>query len=111
MKTPICDFVKNYVKTNSHRLHVPGHKGKGFLGIESFDVTEIDGADDLYSPSSIIFESENNASKLFNCPTFYTTEGSSHAIRAMVFLVSLYAKRNNKSTTILATRNVHKILS
>ena len=108
MKTPICDFVKNYVKTNSHRLHVPGHKGKGFLGIESFDVTEIDGADDLYSPSSIIFESENNASKLFNCPTFYTTEGSSHAIRAMIFLVSLYAKRNNKSTTILATRNVHK---
>ncbi len=108
MKTPICDFVKNYVNSNAFRLHVPGHKGNGFLGIESYDVTEIDGADDLYCPTSIILESENNASALFECPTFYTTEGSSHAIRAMVYLANIYAKRNNKSTTILATRNVHK---
>lgn len=108
MKTPICDFVKNYVKSNPYRLHVPGHKGNGFLGIESYDVTEIDGADDLYCPTSIILESEKNASALYECPTFYTTEGSSHAIRAMVYLANLYAKRNNKSTNILATRNVHK---
>ncbi len=108
MKTPICDFVKNYIESNPHRLHVPGHKGNGFLGVESYDVTEIDGADELYSPSSIILESENNASKIFDCPTFYTTEGSSHAIRTMVFLATLYAKRDNKFTYILATRNVHK---
>ncbi|MBR2376969.1 MAG: aminotransferase class V-fold PLP-dependent enzyme [Clostridia bacterium] len=108
MKTPICDFVNEYVNKKSHRLHVPGHKGSGFLGVEKFDITEIDGADDLYCPSSIILESEENASKIYNCPTYYTTEGSSHAIRAMVYLVNLYAKRNGKSTKILATRNVHK---
>ena len=108
MKTPICNFVKEYVNKKSHRLHVPGHKGSGFLGVENFDITEIDGADDLYCPTSIILESENNASKIYNCPTFYTTEGSSHSIRAMVYLTNLYAKRNNKPNKILATRNVHK---
>ncbi|MBO5851580.1 MAG: hypothetical protein J6R29_04540, partial [Clostridia bacterium] len=30
------------------------------------------------------------------------------AIRAMIYLINLYAKRNNKSTKILATRNTHK---
>ena len=108
MKTPICDFVKKYVKDKPCRLHVPGHKGKGFLGVEKFDITEIDGADDLQSPESIIAQSQDNASKLFGYPTFYTTEGSSHAIRAMVYLASLYALRNGLSTSILATRNVHK---
>ena len=66
MKTPICDFVKNYVSSNACRLHVPGHKGAGFLGVENFDITEIDGADDLYCPMGIISESENNASYLFD---------------------------------------------
>ena len=108
MKTPICDFVKNYALKNTCRLHVPGHKGAGFLGVENYDVTEIDGADDLYSASGIIKESEDNASSLFNCPTFYTTEGSSHAIRAMIYLATLYAKKHNKSNLILSTRNVHK---
>jgi pyruvate formate lyase activating enzyme len=41
MKTPICDFVNKYVKQKSHRLHVPGHKGSGFLGIENFDISPI----------------------------------------------------------------------
>ena len=108
MKTPICDFVKNYISTNPYRLHVPGHKGVGFLGVENYDITEIDGADDLYVPTGIIKESENNASSLFNCPTFYTTEGSSHSIRAIIYLTTLYAKKFNKSNLILASRNVHK---
>lgn len=108
MKTPICDFVNEYVNKKSHRLHVPGHKGSGFLGVEKYDITEIDGADDLYCPSSIILESEQNASTIYNCPTYYTTEGSSHAIRAMVYLINIYAKRFKKNAKILATRNVHK---
>lgn len=108
MKTPVCDFVKEYASSNPCRLHVPGHKGNGFLGVEDLDITEIDGADDLYCPNSIILESERNASALFGCHTFYTTEGSSHAIRAMLFLAAAYAKKHDKNKFILATRNVHK---
>ena len=49
MKTPICDFVANYKKQKAVRLHMPGHKGKKHLGAESYDITEISGADVLYA--------------------------------------------------------------
>lgn len=108
MNTPICDFVKQYANSGTLRLHMPGHKGKSFLGCEAFDITEIDGADSLYLADGIIAESEQNASSLFGCRTFYSTEGSSLSIRAMIHLTLLYAKEHGKSTKIAAARNVHK---
>ncbi len=108
MNTPICDFVRNYNEKNGLRLHMPGHKGKGLLGFENLDITEIQGADSLYEAKSIIAESEKNASELFGCDTFYSTEGSSQCIRAMLYLVFLYAKSHNTDCLILSARNVHK---
>ena len=46
-------------------MHMPGHKGMGLLGVEGLDITEIDGADVLYSANGIIEESQKNASVLF----------------------------------------------
>ena len=69
MDTPICDFVRNYSRKDTLRLHMPGHKGSSFLGLENPDITEIDGADSLYEPSGIIAQSEANASRLFGCKT------------------------------------------
>lgn len=108
MKTPIFDFVKNYSEKETVRLHMPGHKGTDFLGCEKLDITEITGADSLYEADGIIRESEENASKIFDCETLYSTEGSSLSIRAMLYLVCLYAKENGKKPLILAGRNVHK---
>lgn len=108
MKTPICDFVREYKESGSVRLHMPGHKGREFIGGESLDITEIFGADSLYDASGIIRESERNASSLFGCDTFYSTEGSSHVIRAMAYLVCLHAKANGQRAKILAARNCHK---
>ena len=103
MNTPIIDFVKEYEQKNMARFHMPGHKGKSFLGVEMYDITEIDGADVLGSADGIIAESENNASLLFDTRhTFYTTQGSTTAIYAMLALVK---KQNG---VILAARNVHK---
>lgn len=108
MTTPICDFVKNYIQKNPLRLHMPGHKSEVFLGMEKYDITEIDGADSLYEASGIIKESERNASLLFGCDTFYSAEGSSQCIKAMVYLAGLYAQRVNRKRLIYAARNVHK---
>ena len=84
MKTPIYDFVQNYIRSDSARFHMPGHKGASVLGSEPFDITEIKGADVLYSPNGIIAQSESNAASLFGTGhTFYSTEGSSLAIRAI----------------------------
>lgn len=108
MDTPICNFVKNYAEQDALRLHMPGHKGTGFLGVEQLDITEIDGADSLYDASGIIAASEQNAGALFGCCTYYSTEGSSHCIRAMLYLARLYAKQQNRQPLIAAARNVHK---
>lgn len=108
MKTPICDFVENYINKKSLRLHTPGHKGNGFLGVEKYDITEIDGADELFLPKGIIKSSEHNATTIFKCPTYYSCEGSSHAIRSMLYLAYLYSKRLDKDFVILSTKNVHK---
>ena len=53
MNTPIVDFVKKYAQSKKKRFHMPGHKGKGMLGTEQLDITEIDGADVLYSADGI----------------------------------------------------------
>lgn len=108
MNTPVCDFVSKYSEKKPLRMHMPGHKGFGMLGIEAFDITEISGADSLYEASGIIKESEDNASSLFGCRTFYSAEGSSQCIRAMLFLAVLHAKQQNKKPVIAAGRNVHK---
>lgn len=109
MTTPICDFVRKYIESNTMRLHMPGHKGQAVLGCEAYDITEIKGADSLYEADGIIRESERNASALFGCPTYYSTEGSSLCIRAMVYLMTLYARKQGiDRPLILAGRNAHK---
>lgn len=107
MKTPICDFVKNYAQSDMLRLHMPGHKGMPFLGFENSDITEISGADALYGADGIIAESEKNATKLFGSKaTFFSAEGSSQCIKAMLCLAKM--KSDSKNFTVLASRNVHK---
>lgn len=107
MTTPICDFVKKYSQSNITRFHMPGHKGVNQLGFEEFDITEINGADSLFSCDGIIKESEENATRLFGTEkTVYSTAGSTLCIQAMLHLTLTYF--NYKSPTIIAARNVHK---
>jgi len=108
MNTPICDFARKYAQSSPLRLHMPGHKGVSLTGLEPLDITEIDGADSLYEASGIILESERNAGCLFGADTFYSTEGSSLSIRAMLHLLCLYARAEGKRPRILAGRNAHK---
>ncbi len=108
MKTPIYDFVKEYTEKSPTRFHMPGHKGKSFLGCESYDITEIVGADNLYSPDGIIEESENNATRLFgSAHSFYSTEGSTLAIKAMLAL-AVDGIEKGKRPVVMAARNAHK---
>ncbi len=88
---------------------MPGHKGVSLTGLEERDITEIDGADYLYAPNGIIAQSERNASELFGADTYYSAEGSSLSIRAMMRLVAAYAAEQGRSRTVIAAaRNCHK---
>lgn len=114
MDTPIYDFVKKYKESDMSRFHMPGHKGHKFIGCEDLDITEIYGADVLSMASGIIARSQSNASRLFYTgQTFYSTEGSSLCIKAMLMTVLMDARSQRKNDSqereyILAARNVHR---
>ena len=109
--TPIADFVRGYAASDTSRLHMPGHKGRGPLGCEGLDLTEIAGADELYEAEGIIARSEANTARLFGTAgTWYGTEGSSQCIRAMVFLALQAAPNGSQRPVLLAARNAHKAL-
>jgi arginine/lysine/ornithine decarboxylase len=110
IKTPICDFVSEYVQKNAARFHMPGHKGvenDSFISrLNAYDITETEGADYLYEPRGIIKESEEIAAKVYGVPyTFYSTEGSSLCIKTML---SLSCKAGDK---VIATVNAHRAFS
>ena len=108
MKTPIYSFLKKYSASDTVRLHMPGHKGNGPLGVEALDITEVRGADSLFEADGIIKESESVASEIFGAHTFYSTEGSSLSIRAMVYLTALYARALGRAPKIVSARNCHR---
>ena len=105
--TPVCDFVRNYREQGWLRLHMPGHKGRGAL--EALDITEIRGAEPLYSGGGILRESEEIAAELFGADrTVYSAEGSSLCIHAMLFLAKMRAEQRGEKALILAGRNAHR---
>ncbi|MBE6580321.1 MAG: amino acid decarboxylase [Ruminococcaceae bacterium] len=108
MTTPIVDFVRRYAAQGAVRLHMPGHKGKAHLGCEALDITEVAGADVLYDATGVIAESEQNATALFgSAHTFYSTEGATLAIKAMLATVAMSLPRGTQ-LRVLAARNAHK---
>lgn len=108
MKTPIVSFLKSYQEKSPVRMHMPGHKGAGILGFEGMDLTEIYGADELFAAEGIIKESEQNASNLFGCPTYYSTQGSTLCIQTMCTILCQDVKSKGKKPKILAGRNAHR---
>lgn len=116
MRTPVYDFVEEYISKDGVRAHMPGHKGRGPLGIEQRDITEIAGADILSESEGILGESQKNACALFGTgATLYSTEGSSLAIKAMLYAVVMnrgtgISENSGQRPFILAARNVHRAM-
>ncbi len=105
MNTPIACFLREFSTRGALRMHMPGHKGT----LSEHDITEIAGADVLYSPAGIIKESEENAASLFGTArTVYSAEGSSLSVKAMLALAVMYARQRGEKPLILAGRNAHK---
>ena len=105
MTTPVLDFVRRYAESGAVRFHMPGHKGRPFLGCEPWDITEIPGADALYEAEGAIAQGEANTAALYGTRrTCWSTEGASQCIRAMLYL----AVTHTGSRTVAAARNVHR---
>lgn len=92
-------------------FHIPGHKGRVKLpGMTSFhqfasdfDVTELDGLDDLSYPSGVLLDLEKRIAKLYGVETsILSMSGASGGLLASILSV---AKRG---TELLVPRNAHR---
>lgn len=111
--TPIYDFLRKHVDKQPISFHMPGHKGSELfrkLGYGDFldhimdsDITEIDGADNLFQTEGIIKDAQEKYAKLYGVKKSYLLiNGTSGGIIASI-LASV-----NKGKKIIMARNCHK---
>ncbi len=106
MQTPFIDRMETLAQLNT-RFFVPGHKGGRhtrlpFSALMAYDLTEIDGADNLRNPSGPLLQSEENMAKAFGSgATLYTVAGASSAVQAML---TLFVKNGDN---VIMARNCH----
>lgn len=111
--TPLFTALKKHAEKNPVQFHIPGHKkGSGmdpefreFIGDNalSIDLINIGPLDDLHLPKSIIKEAQELAAQAFGADyTFFSVQGTSGAIMAMIMAVC------RPGDKILVPRNVHK---
>lgn len=89
-------------------FHMPGHKrvviNENLKNPYLRDITEIDGFDNLHSPSGFIKEEEEFAAKVFGAEkSFYLVNGSSCGVLASIMAVSSPSDKR-----LLIARNGHK---
>lgn len=101
----LYDELIGYCSTDAYPFHMPGHKRRlgTFQNPYSFDITEIDGFDNLHHAEGIILEAEQRAAKLYGAEeTHYLVNGSTAGILSAI---GAAVKRGGR---ILMARNSHK---
>lgn len=108
---PLVEAIGNYVKKRSIRFHTPGHKGKNpFLekgkkfmeNVFSWDLTEIEGLDDLFEPEGAIKKAEELLADLYKArKSFFLVNGATSGILGMMTSV---LKPKDK---VIVPRNCH----
>ncbi|WP_034438441.1 aminotransferase class I/II-fold pyridoxal phosphate-dependent enzyme [Clostridium ihumii] len=113
-KLPLINGIKNYIDENNIPFSMPGHKcGRGFEQTEEgrkflediidYDITEVDGVDNLHSPEGIIKESLDLLKEFYGSKkSYYLVNGSTSGNLAMIFSVF------NEGDKIIVERNCHR---
>lgn len=113
-KLPILEGVLKYVKENNILLCMPGHKGgKGFedtsIGKEfienfmKFDITEVEGVDNLHNAKGIIKDASNLLSRFYGSKkSYFLVNGSTSGNMAMIF------SSFNEGDKVIVERNCHR---
>lgn len=107
MNKGLSESLKSYSESDFYPFHMPGHKRKLESGLFAeacrYDITEIDGFDNLHKPESILKEAGERAAKLYGSEeTYYLVNGSTSGILSAV---SAIAGRNQ---TLIIARNCHR---
>lgn len=105
MTAPVYDFLENLSKKNPYPFHMPGHKRQKLyeMPLFDFDITEIDGADNLHKSEGIIKQAQQLMAKTVGAKeSFFIVNGSSCAIMASIMSVC------REGDKILVARNCHR---
>ncbi len=109
----VLSFLNEHAKKNSISFHMPGHKAgriykrfaySGLLeDVAGMDITEIDGADNLFQPEGIIQETMEKYKDLYGSKSSHLlVNGSSCGLIAAILTVC------DDGDEILIARNSHK---
>lgn len=113
-KLPILEGVLRYIRENNIPFAMPGHKkGRGFfntpIGREfatnllNFDITEVEGVDNLHNAEGIIKESSELLSSFYGSKkSYFLVNGSTSGNLAMIF------SSFNEGDKVLVERNCHR---
>lgn len=99
--------LTEYAGTDFYPCHMPGHKRNPQAGemadFYRFDITEIDGFDNLHHAEGIIKEAQERAGRLYGAEeTYYLINGSTCGVLASIMTVT------EQGDEILIARNCHK---
>ncbi|MDI3534049.1 MAG: arginine decarboxylase [Thermosediminibacterales bacterium] len=92
---PLIEALLEYNKKNMLRFHTPGHKGgkgaektiKDIFGKNVFlyDLTEVDGLDDLHNPKAAIMKAQELLSEVYGSDrSFFLVNGATTGVEAML---------------------------
>lgn len=113
-KLPLIDGIMKYISEKNSLFCMPGHKqGKGFLctdegkkfydNIFKFDLTEVDGLDNLHHAEGIIKEAEERLSKFYGTKkSYFLVNGSTSGNLAMIFACF------DEGDKVIVERNCHR---
>lgn len=107
---PLVEAMHNFVKQRNYSLHVPGHKHGTLSKLPqpikdslAYDVTELNGLDDLYHATSILLTSQQLLTELHNTKeSFFLVNGST--VGNLIMLLS----NCQMGDKIFIQRNAHK---
>lgn len=107
MKKGLFESLRSYTESDFYPFHMPGHKRRvekdGFREICQYDITEIDGFDNLHDPQFILKESEERAAELYcSEETYYLINGSTSGILSAVSAVA------GRARGLIIARNCHR---
>lgn len=100
----LLDNLIEYSKTDYYPFHMPGHKRNEEIEANaySYDLTEIDGMDNLYEAEGLLKEALERAKKCYGSDnTYYLVNGSTCGILTAIYATT---KENDR---ILVARNCH----
>ncbi|PGS49516.1 aminotransferase class I/II-fold pyridoxal phosphate-dependent enzyme [Bacillus sp. AFS041924] len=108
---PLLNALKEFVNKETISLHVPGHKNGKHTYIKdlelpnilSYDVTELNGLDDLHYSSEVIYEAQKILAEVYNAEeSFFLVNGSTVGNLASILAIC------NENDEVFVQRNCHK---